>query len=198
MREKKITSRILFIALISICLLAVAAPVRGDLASDPAINRMGLVRERSSVIGDQLSVNSEQSSTISFSVAERNTQYTIRTTQFPTPNPQSPIPNPQSAPRTVTYTYDAAGRLVLAGYGGGKTTAYTYDNAGNLLQRCALTADYNPDSNVDIAEIMAIARRWGAGTGDPLYDPAYDLNGDSVIDAGDVQGAAGQWRLCRR
>ena len=36
---------------------------------------------------------------------------------------------------TITYTYDNAGRLISADYGGGKTIAYTYDNNGNLLTR---------------------------------------------------------------
>ncbi|RME86101.1 MAG: hypothetical protein D6775_01045 [Caldilineae bacterium] len=36
---------------------------------------------------------------------------------------------------TVIYTYDAAGRLVGAGYGKGVRIAYTYDKAGNLLRR---------------------------------------------------------------
>ena len=35
---------------------------------------------------------------------------------------------------TVTYTYDGAGRLVEADYGG-MHIVYTYDDAGNLLSR---------------------------------------------------------------
>jgi YD repeat-containing protein len=35
---------------------------------------------------------------------------------------------------TVSYTYDPAGRLITADYGGGKSASYAYDNAGNLLQ----------------------------------------------------------------
>lgn len=38
-------------------------------------------------------------------------------------------------PRTVTYAYDAAGRLVSANYGDAAGIAYTYDAAGNLVQR---------------------------------------------------------------
>ncbi len=34
---------------------------------------------------------------------------------------------------TVTYTYDANGRLLKADYGGGKSFTYTYDKAGNIL-----------------------------------------------------------------
>jgi hypothetical protein len=35
---------------------------------------------------------------------------------------------------TVTYSYDAAGRLIKADYGT-QSIAYTYDSAGNILQR---------------------------------------------------------------
>jgi uncharacterized protein (TIGR03437 family) len=37
----------------------------------------------------------------------------------------------------VTYTYDAADRLVKVDYGNGKTITYTYDKSGNLLNRTA-------------------------------------------------------------
>jgi YD repeat-containing protein len=36
---------------------------------------------------------------------------------------------------TVLYTYDAAGRLTGADYGGGLNIVYTYDANGNLLNR---------------------------------------------------------------
>jgi len=48
---------------------------------------------------------------------------------------QSAIPGAQSTPRTIAYTYDAAGRLVQADYGDRQVIAYTYDAAGNLLRR---------------------------------------------------------------
>ena len=48
--------------------------------------------------------------------------------------PRSEIGNSQSAV-AITYTYDAAGRLVSADYGKGASTAYSYDAAGNLVQR---------------------------------------------------------------
>ncbi len=38
--------------------------------------------------------------------------------------------------RTITYTYDQAGRLVGVSYGA-KSTAYTYDKAGNPISRQA-------------------------------------------------------------
>ena len=52
--------------------------------------------------------------------------------QSPVPNPQYRLSNPQS-PRTITYTYDDAGRLTRADYGGGTGLNYVYDAAGNLL-----------------------------------------------------------------
>ena len=48
----------------------------------------------------------------------------------------APLPLSTAAQtRTVTYTYDDAGRLVGVDYGEGNRTNYTYDAAGNLLQR---------------------------------------------------------------
>ena len=38
-------------------------------------------------------------------------------------------------PQQISYSYDAAGRLVRAEYGDGKSIVYTYDAAGNLLRR---------------------------------------------------------------
>lgn len=37
--------------------------------------------------------------------------------------------------QTINYTYDEAGRLIEADYGGGNTIAFTNDAAGNLLRR---------------------------------------------------------------
>ena len=37
----------------------------------------------------------------------------------------------------ITYTYDAAGRLVLVDYGGNTNLYKLYDNAGNLVERSA-------------------------------------------------------------
>ena len=41
----------------------------------------------------------------------------------------------QALGSTITYQYDAAGRLTGADYGAGKSIAYSYDNNGNLLTR---------------------------------------------------------------
>jgi YD repeat-containing protein len=37
-------------------------------------------------------------------------------------------------PRTITYAYDGAGRLLRVDYGQGWAASYSYDAAGNLLQ----------------------------------------------------------------
>jgi len=42
---------------------------------------------------------------------------------------------PATNSQTVRYTYDAAGRLIRADYGDGKSITYSYDAAGNLLKR---------------------------------------------------------------
>lgn len=41
---------------------------------------------------------------------------------------------------SVSYTYDAAGRLVKADYGSGGSIVYTYDSAGNLTSRTTTSA----------------------------------------------------------
>jgi uncharacterized protein (TIGR03437 family) len=40
----------------------------------------------------------------------------------------------------ATYSYDAAGRLVIVTYANGSTISYTYDKAGNLLSRSMTSA----------------------------------------------------------
>ncbi len=95
--------------------------------------------------------------------------------------------------RTVNYTYDDAGRLVAVDYGGGKIIVYTYDNAGNLLQRCALTVDFNPDRTVDVADVMEAANRWRCQSGDACYDADYDLDKDGDIDVVDIMLVVVHW-----
>lgn len=42
--------------------------------------------------------------------------------------------------QTISYSYDAAGRLVTAAYSGGNSLSYSYDHAGNLVQSLVATA----------------------------------------------------------
>jgi YD repeat-containing protein len=44
-----------------------------------------------------------------------------------------------AAADAITYTYDAAGRLLKVDYGNGNVMSYTYDPAGNLLNRTVQT-----------------------------------------------------------
>jgi len=54
------------------------------------------------------------------------------------------LPHIQAQTRTIIYTYDDAGRLVGADYGGGYVITYTYDAAGNLLSRVIIVPTPTP------------------------------------------------------
>jgi YD repeat-containing protein len=45
-----------------------------------------------------------------------------------------------AADASVTYTYDALGRLATAAYSTGKTIVYSYDSAGNRTAKVIVTA----------------------------------------------------------
>jgi len=53
--------------------------------------------------------------------------------------------------------------------------------------------DLDCDCDVDIADVMQVARRWGAKRGDPEYDSRYDLDQDGDIDIVDVALVASAW-----
>jgi general secretion pathway protein D len=53
--------------------------------------------------------------------------------------------------------------------------------------------DFDCDCDVDIADVMQVARRWGARRGDPEYDSRYDLDHDGDIDIIDVALVASAW-----
>jgi hypothetical protein len=53
--------------------------------------------------------------------------------------------------------------------------------------------DFDCDCDVDIADVMQVARRWGARRGDPEYDSRYDLDQDGDIDIVDVALVASAW-----
>ncbi len=76
----------------------------------------------------------------------------------------------------ASYSYDAAGRLLSADYGNGRTLSYAYDDAGNLLSiRNALpSADADADGVRDYVEAQAP---------DPSGGASGDGNGDGTADA---------------
>ena len=61
---------------------------------------------------------------------------------------------------------------------------------GHVTVTDCFFADVDCDGDVDIADIFAVAYRWGCQCGDACYVPAYDLNDDCVISIADIQIAA--------
>jgi hypothetical protein len=60
-----------------------------------------------------------------------------------------------------------------------------------------MVGDFDCNCIIDIRDVMAVVRRWGAVEGDPDYDPLYDMDADGDIDIVDVQIEAGLWgRRC--
>lgn len=132
---KKMISRMLFVTLFSVYLLAIATPVRGSLTSDPVIDPVSPVREQSSVIGGQFLVIHKQWTASNGRVSQASSPVAMRNTQAPPPdrNPQLATGNrQQSNSRVVNYTYDHNGRLTSANYGDGVLLVYDYDPSGNL------------------------------------------------------------------
>jgi len=71
--------------------------------------------------------------------------------------------------RTITYTYDSAGRLIMVDYGDGTGIRYTYDNAGNLLTRVvgalpAVITSISPANGPVGATVVIIGANLGGAT----------------------------------
>src|SRR5688572_14363054 len=71
-------------------------------------------------------------------------------------------PGLQSA-ATVSYTYDAAGRLTLVDYGNGTSIRYTYDAAGNLIAQTVTTPPPEWQPVVLTAQQIAQIKAWTVG-----------------------------------
>jgi len=86
----------------------------------------------------------------------------------------------------IQYTYDNAGRLVKAEYGGGKTISYTYDPNGNLLERKVLDGivvvygDINNDLDADLTDVMLVFPLMIGNKTDNV-NLAADVNDDDKI-----------------
>lgn len=101
----------------------------------------------------------------------------------------------------IAYSYDAAGRLTTANYGGVSSTAYAYDANGNLLARTnseslfvPLAGNYagliaaNPASNAGAGSITLSVTLTGGFTGQLSLGGrtfkikgSFDPNGDAVL-----------------
>ena len=87
--------------------------------------------------------------------------------------------NPAASASSVAYTYDAAGRIVAADYGVGKSTSYAYDNTGNLI----VSSQPSPGLLVSRSSASQIALFW----------PAAPV-GFLLYSSGSL-GAGAQWNL---
>jgi subtilisin family serine protease len=54
-------------------------------------------------------------------------------------------------------------------------------------------ADFECDCDVDIADVMGVASRWGCEAGQACYDVRYDLDGDTDIDILDIMQVVPYW-----
>ena len=83
--------------------------------------------------------------------------------------------NALAAGETVTYTYDAAGRLLGADYGNGRSLSYLYDPAGNLLRKSAVVfTDSDNDGLPDAWETAHFGDLSRDGNGDFDHDGMTD------------------------
>jgi hypothetical protein len=88
---------------------------------------------------------------------------------------------------TVSYTYDALGRLTGVDYAQGAMSAslvYSYDKAGNILvttvDASAPGGDVNFDGEVDLVDAILILRLL-SGHHTPEMNPAADIDADQHI-----------------
>ena len=58
-----------------------------------------------------------------------------RRTEPSLPAQQAAAELSESQPRTISYTYDGAGRLIGVDYADGRGISYEYDESGNLLEQ---------------------------------------------------------------
>jgi len=80
---------------------------------------------------------------------------------------------------SIAYTYDAAGRIVAADYGSGKSTSYAYDNAGNLI----VSSQPSPGLLVSRPSASQIALFW------PVAPGGFVLYSSGTL------GAGAQWNI---
>jgi hypothetical protein len=65
---------------------------------------------------------------------------------------------------------------------------------GPTATKNTITGDVNFDCGVTALDLQEVASWWGYARGQFGFWPGWDLNGDGVVNAGDVQLGAGAWR----
>jgi YD repeat-containing protein len=91
--------------------------------------------------------------------------------------------SPRAEAVSITYTYDNAGRLTKADYGGDKIIQFVYDNNGNLLERSMtsdrLPGDVNGNGEITLADALdALKVQVGMNV---TVNPLSDVNNDQKI-----------------
>jgi YD repeat-containing protein len=84
----------------------------------------------------------------------------------------------------INYSYDDAGRLIKADYGGETAVQYVYDTAGNLLRQDIMgisnvKGDVDGDKEVTLTDAV-LSLKTQAGYADPV-NIAADADGDKQI-----------------
>ena len=91
---------------------------------------------------------------------------------------------------TVTYSYDAAGRLAAADYGTGAIVAYSYDANGNLLSRTA-------GNGAETHRVIYTATAGGAIVGAATQTVAHGNSGSAVTAATNLYYRFAGWSDAR-
>ena len=105
---------------------------------------------------------------------------------------------PAAPASPVTVSFSSAVSPTLTACGVISLPAHLTDAWGATLTRTAAVNLAVPDVNcngiVNVVDVQAVAVRWGAAVGDPLYAPPYDLDANGIIDTLDVVRAATAWQ----
>ncbi|MBU4342394.1 MAG: hypothetical protein KKG21_00115, partial [Candidatus Omnitrophica bacterium] len=68
-------------------------------------------------------------------------------------------------------------------------------NRDNNIKDACVVVDLDGDNDVDIADIMVVAGRWGSSSSDSDYEPQYDLDDNGDINIVDIMLVAIKWGL---
>jgi glucose/arabinose dehydrogenase len=62
----------------------------------------------------------------------------------------------------------------------------TDSNGNGILDVCECIGDFNNDGVVDLSDLTPLLSGFGVCTGDPGFNPAFDLDGSGCVDLGDL------------